>query len=103
MGLINLHGHWVQKLLMKLPDNQHLANVPESLPEHRRLGAEAIIFAAEELSLVNDHPQPVHLFPVSELKPVRLVPQILQVFLFSHAGPPRRLPVRHHTPSLSLV
>lgn len=102
VGVVNLHGVGIQELL-KLPDHQHLAYVPQSLAEHRRLGPEAVIFTAEELGLVNYEAEPVRLFPVPELKPVRLVPEVLQVFLFSHAGPPRRLPVRHHAPTLSFL
>lgn len=102
MIILHLHEIGIQNLV-ELSDNQHLAYVPESLPEHRRLIAEAFVFAAEELRLANNQPQPVRLFPVPELKPVRLVPQVLQVFLFSHSGPPRRLPVRHHAPTLSVV
>lgn len=103
MGVVNLlHGIVIHELL-KLPDNQHLANVPQSLAEHGRLRTEAVVLPEEELRLVNDQPEPVRLFPVPELKPVRLVPQVLQVFLFTHAGPPSRLPVRHHAPPLSFL
>ncbi|GFY93705.1 hypothetical protein Acr_09g0001510 [Actinidia rufa] len=45
----------------------------------------------------------VHELPFLDSEQVHLVPQVLQVFLFSHPGPPRRLPVRYHPPKPSIV
>ncbi|KAF7809952.1 BZIP transcription factor [Senna tora] len=77
-------------------ENQNLGYIVESLLEPGLLGPEPIVFRPNSVTMMHKEPQLVVQLPVLDSEPVHLKPQVLQMLLFSHPGPPRRLPVRYH-------
>ncbi|PSS21210.1 BZIP transcription factor [Actinidia chinensis var. chinensis] len=101
-GMIVLHGHAGGHVL-EFADEQDLVYGPQSLPEDIGLRYEPLVLSPHDFAVVRDNLELVHELPFLDSEQVHLVPQVLQVFLFSHPGPPRRLPVRYHPPKPSVV
>ena len=101
-------GYWVAwprrgRNLLEFADKQDSVYGPQSLPEHIGLRSEPLVLSPHDFAVVRDKMEPVRELPSPDSEPVQVVPQVLQVFLFTHPGPPRRLPVRYHPPKPSVV
>lgn len=88
---------------LELTGEQYSPDIGEPAAEKERLGAEPVVFAAEEEDVVGDRAEPAGEAPVRGTEPVQVRTEVLEVALLPHPRPLGGLPVRHLAPEPAVV